>query len=247
MLINWLRADIKGIVHHPKLLAASLYPVLLVFFLRFVFIPLAGLISPETGFPLQNYYSIVAITLVTIIPILPGIFYSRDMDHEIFLEWIKGNQITSTKQKTAIYMRVIRAACLSLIILLVTIFLTDPVPTQGWLRSIYVSLLLAIQTPYVFLFISSLSGNKFKGLTFLLLYMYFYCRCPFRISGSSPGELFCICLSFVLDKLGLDKLFSYREPPLWIYIYSYNLTLDLIIFQIVYQKERQLIFLTCIS
>jgi hypothetical protein len=44
--------------------------------------------------------------------------------------------------------------------ILPVIFVTDPVPTEGWVRTIYASLLLSVTAPFIFLFLAAFGSTR---------------------------------------------------------------------------------------
>jgi fluoroquinolone transport system permease protein len=184
-----LKADIKFIVHDRMLLWTLLALVILILLLKLAFPLISGFIFLKTGFRLQSYYTIVAITLVAIIPMLSGIiqafvFLTEDNFHLPQL-------ITSTPagRQNALY-RMIALTFLSFILLIFSIILTNPVPTEGWLRTIFVSVLMSIQSPVVFLFIISFAGNRAEGLTLSTFYGIFLATVPLGLLLHHPWNYF---------------------------------------------------------
>jgi fluoroquinolone transport system permease protein len=186
IISNSFKADIKFIVRDPMLLLAILAPFFLILFLKLVFPLLSGFIFSKTGFQVYSYYTIVAITMVSIIPMLFGMVYSFILLDESDLHILQVIAVTPAGKKNFLYMRMIVPTFLSFIMVLFTIFLTIPVPSEGWLRTIYVSFLLSTQSPFVFLFIGSLAGNKVEGLALSKLYGIFLVAVPLGLLLHHP-------------------------------------------------------------
>ena len=170
IILNSFKADIKFIARDPTLLLAFLAQFMLILFLRLVFPLLSDIILLKTAFRLISYYTIVAITMVAIIPMLFGMVYAfifLDENNTHILQPISG---TLAGKKNLLYMKMVVSLFLSFIMVLLTVILTNPVSTEGWLRTIYISFLLAIQSPFAFLFIGGLAGNKIEGLALSKLY-----------------------------------------------------------------------------
>ena len=69
-------ADMKIISHDGMLLLLSLSPLLLIILLRLIFPLVSRLIFTRSGFLIDRYYSLTAITFVSIIPMLFGMVYA---------------------------------------------------------------------------------------------------------------------------------------------------------------------------
>jgi fluoroquinolone transport system permease protein len=172
------------------LLMASLAPFMLILFLCLVFPLLSNFIFIKTAFQLYNYYTIVAITMVSVIPMLFGMVYAFILLDENDMHILQVISVTPAGKKNFLYMRMIVPVFLSFFMVILTIILTRPVPTEGWLRTIYISFLLAIQSPFVFLFIGSLAGNKVEGLALSKLYGIFLIAVPLGLLLHHPWNYF---------------------------------------------------------
>lgn len=184
------KADIKFIAGSNLLLFVMLTPLLLILLLRLGYPLLSDFIFLKTGFLLYNYYTIIAITIVSVIPVLFGTVYalifireSNPLIHQI-------NDLTSAGRKNFIYIRMIIPAVFSFIIVLFSIILTNPVPTEGWLRSIFVSILLSVQSSFVFLFIGSVAGTWSKGIILSKLYGIILATVPLGLLLHHPWNYF---------------------------------------------------------
>jgi len=179
-------ADIKFIARNPMLLMAFLAPFMLILFMRLVFPALSDLIFNKTAFQLNNYYTIVSITMVSVIPMFFGMVYAFILLDANDTHIIQPISLTPAGKKNFLYMRMVMPSFLSFIMVLLYIILTDPVPTEGWLRTIYISFLLAIQAPFVFLFIGGLAGNKIEGLALSKLFGIFLIAVPLGLLLHHP-------------------------------------------------------------
>ena len=73
---------------------------------------------------------------------------------------------------------------------LVSIVTVDPVPSEGWLRTIFISILLSFQTPLVFIFIGGMAGNKVEGFALTKLYGIFLVTVPLGLLLHHPWNYF---------------------------------------------------------
>jgi fluoroquinolone transport system permease protein len=160
------------------LLKATLTPYMVIVFLRLVLPLLSDTVYQKTGVQLFNYYSIAVISIICVIPMLFGIVYAFRLLDENDVHILNVISVTPFGMRSFLYLRMIPPSFLSFVVVYLTILLTNPVPEEGWLRTIYISVLMALQAPFVFLFITSLAGNKTKGLKFVKLYWFFLAAVP---------------------------------------------------------------------
>ena len=190
MFRSLFKTDIKFIARDPMLLLAILAPFILILFLRLVFPQLSDFIFLKTGFLLDNYYTLTAITIVSVIPMLFGMVYAFILLDENDLHILQVNAVTPAGKKNFLYMRMLVPAVLSFIMVLFSIIVTNPVPSEGWLRTIFVSFLMSTQSPFIFLFIGSLAGNKAEGMALSKLYGVFLAAVPLGLLLHHPWNYF---------------------------------------------------------
>jgi len=190
VILNSLKADIKFIIRDPMLLMASVAPLFLVAFLRLLFPLLADFIFEKTNFDLNKYYTVVAITMVSVVPMLFGIVYAFILLDENDMHILQVISVTPAGKRNFLYMRMIVPAFFSFLFVIVTSFLTNPVPSEGWLRTFFVSSLLALQAPFIFLFIGSLASNKIEGLALSKFYGVFLVAVPLGLLLHHPWNYF---------------------------------------------------------
>ena len=186
IILNSFKADIKFIARDPMLLFAILAPFMLILVLKLVFPLLSNFIFSKTGFLIDSYYTLVAITFVSIIPMLFGMVYAFILLDENDLHILQVIAVTPAGKKNFLYMRMIVPSFMSFIMVLLSVILTNPVPNEGWLRTIFVSILLSAQSPFIFLFIGSLAENKIEGLALTKLYGVFLIAVPLGLLLHHP-------------------------------------------------------------
>lgn len=174
------------ISHDSTLLVIGLIPLLLVLILKFVFPLISHLIFLKSGFILDKYYSLAALTIVSLIPVFLGMLYAFILLDENDLKIIEESDIKPFSGKNSLYMRILVTAFLSFILIYISIFLINPVPGEGWLRTLFVVLLLSLQTPFVFLFIVSLAENKIEGFALSKIYGFFLITVPLGLVLHHP-------------------------------------------------------------
>lgn len=177
-LVSSFISDIKWMVRVPVLLTGILYPFFIIILLLAAF-PLAGdLKEPAKALAFRQYYSFVAISLISAIPFVYGLIFSyRDMSEFPDSAYkVQGMSTAGTVSKP--YVRPAFSCMLCLIMVLPGIFLTDPVPTEGWLRSIYISGLLSLMAPFVFSFSRWLAGTRQSWRVFSSISLVFLVAGP---------------------------------------------------------------------
>jgi hypothetical protein len=189
-ILNSLKTDSKYIIRNPKLLSALLAPFMIIIFLKLFFPLFSNFIYSKTGFLINSYYSLVAITFISIVPALIGMMYARIIFNEKVPDPSQENTITAAIKRNLLYMRMIVSSLLSFILVLITIILTKPVPTEGWLRTLFAVFLLSIQSVFVFLFIGTLAHKKIAGLTLSNLYWFFLVVVPLGLLLHHPWNYF---------------------------------------------------------
>jgi hypothetical protein len=187
---NSFIANLKSILHDKKLLFFSLFPFLIIIFLWLVFPLLADFVYSHTGFNLNSYYTLIAITFVGIIPALIGMIYARVLYNERGFQSPGVTTVSRAGKRNAIFLRLLMPAIFSLVFVLLTMIIAKPVPTEGWLRTLFAAILLSIQTPFVFLFIITLSENRNSGWTLSGLYWIFLIVVPVGMLLHHPWNYF---------------------------------------------------------
>ena len=178
------------IIHDKKLLARSLAPFILILILKFVFPLLSGFVFSKTGSSLYNFYAIVAITFVSMVPMFSGMVYAFILLHEKELNIRRIEETRAGDERTYLFMRMISPLLIAFILVLLTIVLTNPVPTEGWLRTLFTAFLLSIQSLFVFLFVTTLAENKLAGLAISRLYWIFLIAVPAGLLLHHPWNYF---------------------------------------------------------
>jgi hypothetical protein len=158
--------------------------------LKFVFPLLSGIIFSKTGHSLYNYYAIVAITFIAIIPMFPGEVYAFILLDEKNMKIRHIEEVDTVAERKFLFMRMINPLFISFILVLLTILLAKPVPAEGWLRTLFSAFLLSIQSLFVFLFITTLAENKTAGVAMSRLYWIFLIAVPAGLLLHHPLNYF---------------------------------------------------------
>ena len=188
--MNWFKSDCRYIVHHPKLLSAALYPLLTILLLRFAINPVSDLMFSETGFSLEYYYTIIAISLISVIPVVFGLIYAFIFLNNSELSSLNVDPAISSGNKSFPGKRMIVPALLSIITVLITVLITDPAPSEGWLRSLFAALLFSVQAPLIVLLTVSAAKNKKKKILLTSLYGLVLVAVPLGLLLHHPWNYF---------------------------------------------------------
>jgi len=183
-------ADFNIIWNDKALLSRYLAPIVFIVFLRFIFPLISAFVFSKTGFSPGNYYSLIAITLVSTIPMLIGIVYAFILLDENNLNILHVITIASSGRSKYLIHRIIVTIFVSFVLTIITILLVNPVPNQGWLRIIFATFLISIQAPFVFLFISAFTENRITGLAFSRLLWIILIALPLGLQFHHPWNYF---------------------------------------------------------
>lgn len=189
-LKNTFVPDIKTILHKRTFLVRIFILFIIILSLKFIFPLFSDFIYSKTGLLPNSYYSLAAIIIVSIIPILMGIGYINILKGEKDPHVIHIQEDTPEGRTKFLLLRMVIPAFFSFVLVMIVIILANPVPTEGWLRTLFVAFLFSIQSLFVFLFISVLSGNKNSGLNLSWLYVLFLIALPLGLLLHHPWNYF---------------------------------------------------------
>lgn len=215
IVINSFIADIKFVRRDPMLLLAVSAPIIIILFLKLVFPLISGLVHSATGFQLDDYYTILALTLLPVIPMLLGLVYAFILLEENDTHILQVIAVTPAGMKNFLFMRMIIPVLLSFMLSLLSIIITNPVQSEGWLRTTYAAIMFSLQALFVFLFIGSLARNKVEGLAYSKLYGVFLIAVPLGLILHHPwnyfmffSPLYWISWSWITEHTGESILYG---------------------------------------
>lgn len=154
--------------------------------MKIIFPLLGQLTFSKTGFHVDSYYSVIAITLVCLFPLIIGLLY----------EYIPGEiqssdlPATSPGLKSLLLLRMFFAALICFVFVLLTVLLVKPVPTEGWLRNLFASCIISIQVPFVCAMRSALMKKKVKGFYIFIFCIILLITIPFGMLVHHPWNYF---------------------------------------------------------
>jgi hypothetical protein len=170
-----------------------LSPVIIIVFLLLLFPLLPGLISIQDTVTYEGYYAVTAISLISAIPFIYGLIFLF-----IHMNELNESDIETREGKPGIILlsRITLAAFCSFIIVLPSMFITDAVETEGWLRSIYVAFLLALMAPFILLFGLSIACGRKRWMLSAAVSVIFLITVPAGLLLVHPWNYFAFFSPF---------------------------------------------------
>jgi membrane-associated HD superfamily phosphohydrolase len=161
--------------------------LLLVIFLLPVFFPvLSHSAYINYGMRPDKYLTLISVTLVSLIPILFGIAYGNSLYRKERLVEIANSEKSSAEEKFSVYIRLFSVFIFSLFLIILSILIIKPVPAQGWLRTLYASILLSFQAPAGFLFLRIKDNKRIAEIGLSGLYWLFLIALPIGLLLHHP-------------------------------------------------------------
>ncbi len=193
---NAFSADIKSISLNYRILIVPS-----VLFLIIILLPLcihAPSHSEYMKYGLQpdKYYTLVSITLIALIPVLTGIVFGKIISEEVQPADTGGSDAMPETQHDALYVRVFASVVISFILITLSVWHIEPVPMQGWLRTLFAEMLLSIQSPFVLLFIFAAESKKAVRSVLTWLYWIFLIALPAGLLVHHPWNCFAFFSQF---------------------------------------------------
>ena len=186
---NSKRSFLKSLRLVQILLGSTISIMVILFLLKIVFPMLGQLTFSKTGFQVSSYYSVVAITLVCLIPYVIGMLFANELISE--RDFQPADLLTTpATRNNFLLVSMLFVTFICFVFVLLTILLIKPVPTQGWLRNLFAACLLSIQTPFFCLLICTLVKKKVKRISILILCIVFLITVPFGLLIHHPWNYF---------------------------------------------------------
>lgn len=189
-------SDMKLIFLNYRLLIALLFLIVIIVLLPVCFPSVSHSVYMKTGVQPAKYYTLISVTLVSLIPVLTGIAFGRlvaDKTHQVSIrssDNVTGNASDST------YVRIFTSLLISFILIILSIWLIKPVPSQGWIRTLYAAGLLSVQSPFVLILIRSTADKKITGTGLINFYWIFLIALPLGLLVHHPWNYFAFFSPF---------------------------------------------------
>ena len=189
-------SDIKSVSRVPVLLCAFLSPVFITLFLVYLFPPIFGLTRSADAFTYVQYYSVCSVTLISAIPFIYGLIFSYIHLTEFQSRFNKDTEKPGKYGGRTLLIRMVVSSLISFPMVLTAIYLTDAVSTEGWLRSIFASMLLAIMAPFIFLFVAGFSRGRNNRKLMSIISLIFLITAPAGLLLHHPWNYFAFFSPF---------------------------------------------------
>ena len=176
--------DVNSILHNRTYLVRIIILFILILLLKFIFPLFYGFINSKTDFRPDSYFSLTAITLIIIIPLLTGMAYSYSLKKVDVLHVINNQQYSGFERVNYLLKKMIFLSIFSFIFVMIAVILAKPVPSEGWLRTLFAGLLFSVQSAVVFLF-ETTDGRNHK-LTSNWIYSLFVIIVPLGLLLHHP-------------------------------------------------------------
>lgn len=195
-LVRFSISQLIVIIRVPVFILALISPLLIVTGLLFLFPPVSSLSGSGSEIFTERYYSLTAITLISTIPFIYGWLISsvhlRETASVILTTDFPGFSVPVQRLKGRLAFSIL----LSFVMILPAVFLTDPVSTEGWLRSIYISSLLATTAGLVFIIATGFVADKKIVVAPLILSVLFLVSVPAGLLLHHPWNYFLFLSPF---------------------------------------------------
>jgi len=130
-----------------------------------------------------------------LIPVIIGIIYGKVISDETKTKTKNDPDNDVRKVPDSTYFRIFSSAIISLLLIILIIWLIKPVPSQGWLRTLYAAILLSIQTPFVLL-LTRRGFKKIAGSGLKSFYMLILIALPLGLLVHHPWNYFAFFSPF---------------------------------------------------
>jgi hypothetical protein len=136
----------------------------------------------------NEYYTITAVSLTSMVPVIYGIVFSVINSK---FKWITDNLYGISirgRHISAGVLRMFYIFILSYITLLLAIRLAQPVPDEGWLRTLFMITLLSAESAFVYSLIR-LSCSRFSCIILMALIVLLFAAMPFGFMLHRPWNI----------------------------------------------------------
>jgi hypothetical protein len=136
----------------------------------------------------SEYYTIAVVSLVILIPVIYGVIFSiiysdeRNRLYHLFGISFRGRQISAG------ILRMLYLFILSFVSLLLVINMAEPVPQEGWLRTLFIVILLSAQSAFTYSLIK-LSDSGYSRIILMALLILLLSAIPFGLILHRPWNI----------------------------------------------------------
>jgi hypothetical protein len=180
MLKNNALADFNLLTRKPGLFLCILLPLLLVTFLKLSYPLILNQLESLFKLAPENWLTLTLITIISTIPIITGVLFSY---MHTYAKLLPKDTVLIKSELTG---RMAEPFILSEFLILLSVVLTNPVPSEGWLRIISVSLIFSLLSPYVYLVLTDKYLKNVGSAVFYVFLIYWILAIPVGLLLSRP-------------------------------------------------------------
>lgn len=190
MLKNNIIADLKLLKERPLLMLYLLAPVLIVLLLKLVFPLITFQLESLFRLAPENWLTLVLITTISSIPIITGMVLSY---MHTYTKSLPGQSVPT---KSEVIGSLVEPFLLTFFLVLICTLITNPVPAEGWLRTITVLIIISLHSPYVFVILKNRYLNGDSSILFYCFICYWIIAVPFGLVLTKPWHYFSFLSPF---------------------------------------------------
>jgi hypothetical protein len=188
MLKKIALADFRLLTQRPGLFLCIILPVILVTFLKLSYPLVSNQLESLFKFAPENWLTLTLITIISSIPVITGLLLSYLHTYAKFLS--KDTVLI----KSELIGNMAEPFILTLFLILLSVVLTNPVPSEGWLRIISVSFIFSLFSPYVYVVLTNRYLNNIGSTMLYCFFTYWVIAAPVGLLLSRPWN-FCAFIS----------------------------------------------------
>jgi hypothetical protein len=133
----------------------------------------------------NDYYAIIAVSITSLIPVIYGIVFSFIFtDGQKTLRQLIISESDNKIDRTNL-MRMLYIFILSFVSLLLLVRIATPVPSEGWLRTLFILMLMSAESVFVYSLIK-LSCSQSGCAVILILFLLFMAAVPAGLLSHNP-------------------------------------------------------------
>jgi hypothetical protein len=175
--------DIKCIAHVPLLLFGILSPLIIALILLISSMFISDLKDPERAL---QYYTVIAVSLISAVPFIYGLVFSYIRLNGKQFALNKDSVQPAIGNREAYFTGMVISGLSAIVVVLPVIYLTDAVSTEGWLRGIYISVLLATMAVFIYAFSTGSGRSRTKWRIMAAISILFFLPVPFGLILHHP-------------------------------------------------------------
>jgi hypothetical protein len=183
-----ITGDLKCISQKYSFILSVLTLFFLIILLKLVF----PLLSIENRFIYNKYYILISVVLLSAVSMVIGLIYGK-----LYLnQTCKGSDTFISVSRDSLSVRILTMLIFSFILIYLAILFINPVPAQGWLRTIYAAILFSFSAPFGFLFIAVTGNKRIAGLYLSAIYWILLIVLPAGLLLHHPWNYFAFFSPF---------------------------------------------------